>query len=131
MPDPIPTYSALVTHLATHQPNLAFLHFIEPRISGPSDSAPVDSNESNDFVRPLWDPRPLILAGGFTRETALEATERGEKNVVVAVGRWWTSNPDLPKKWMKGVELTRYDRSTFYTKGVKGYNDWSVMEEAA
>lgn len=61
MSDPVPTFSALVKHLAEHQPRLAFLHFIEPRVSGSDDSKPAGENESNDFVRELWDPRPLVL----------------------------------------------------------------------
>ncbi|VDB93765.1 unnamed protein product [Peniophora sp. CBMAI 1063] len=129
MPDPIPTFTALVKNLAEHQPKLAYLHFIEPRISGGSETEPVGEDESNDFVRELWDPRPLMLAGGFNRETALVKVESGEKNVVVAMGRWYTSNPDLPKRWMREAKLTPYDRSTFYTKGVKGYNDWSFLQE--
>ncbi|VDC03536.1 unnamed protein product [Peniophora sp. CBMAI 1063] len=129
MADPIPTFSALVKHLAAHQPHLAYLHFIEPRVNGTEDAELVGENDSNDFARGVWSPRPLVLAGGFTRETALNAAELGEKNVIVAVGRWYTSNPDLPRRWMRGVELTPYERATFYTKGVKGYNDWGMWRE--
>ncbi|VDC03538.1 unnamed protein product [Peniophora sp. CBMAI 1063] len=129
MPDPIPTFSALIKHLIEHQPRLAYLHFIQPRISANTDAEPLTDDESNDFARELWSPRPLILAGGFDRETAIEEAEKGEKNTLVAVGRHFTSNPDLPKRWMLDTVLTPYDRSTFYSKGAKGYSDWAFSQE--
>ncbi|KZV68720.1 FMN-linked oxidoreductase [Peniophora sp. CONT] len=129
MADPIPTFDALISHLIENHPRLAYLHVIEPRISAGEDAEPVSSKESNDFVRDRWSPRPLILAGGFIRETALSEADKGEKNVLVAVGRHFTSNPDLPKRWMHGAELTPYDRPTFYTPGPKGYTDWAFSEE--
>ncbi|KZV68723.1 FMN-linked oxidoreductase [Peniophora sp. CONT] len=128
MPDPIPTFSSLIKHLVEHHPRLAYLHVIEPRISAGEDAAPVSANESNAFARDMWSPRPLILAGGFNRQTALSEAEKGEKNVLVAVGRYFTSNPDLPKRWMAEAELTPYDRPTFYTPGPKGYTDWALSE---
>jgi 2,4-dienoyl-CoA reductase-like NADH-dependent reductase (Old Yellow Enzyme family) len=33
---------------------------------------------------------------------------------LVAVGRWWIANPDLPKRWVLNAPLNKYDRSTFY-----------------
>ncbi|KZV68721.1 FMN-linked oxidoreductase [Peniophora sp. CONT] len=129
MIDPIPTFSALVKNLIERQPRLAYLHVIEPRISASDDVEPGSANESNDFLRAIWSPRPLILAGGFNRETALTEADKGEKNVLVGVGRYFTSNPDLPKRWMHGAELTPYDRPTFYTPGPKGYTDWAFSEE--
>ncbi|KZV68722.1 FMN-linked oxidoreductase [Peniophora sp. CONT] len=128
MSDPIPTFSALVKHLAENHPHLAYLHVIQPRISANDDIEPGNASDSNDFVRAIWSPRPLILAGGFNRETALSEADKGEKNVLVAVGRYFTSNPDLPKRWMHGSQLTPYDRSTFYTPGPKGYTDWAFSE---
>ncbi|VDB93769.1 unnamed protein product [Peniophora sp. CBMAI 1063] len=129
MPDPVPTFSALVNHLAKHQPRLAFLHVVEPRIGAGDDVKAISENESNGFVRDLWSPRPLVLAGGFTRETALREAERGE-NVLIAMGRYFTSNPDLPRRWVQEAKLTPYDRSTFYTKGAKGYTDWPCSQES-
>ncbi|VDB93763.1 unnamed protein product [Peniophora sp. CBMAI 1063] len=127
MPDPIPTFGALMEHLAKHQPRLAYIHLVEPRTTGDEDVVP-GTDESNDFARDIWGPRPLLLAGGFTRETAIEEAERGKMNVLVAVGRQFTSNPDLPGRWMRGKELTPYDRSTFYTQGAKGYSDWPFLQ---
>ena len=51
---------------------------------------PTPDDESNDFVQRIWSPRPLVRAGGFTRETAIAAAEEG--NVLVAMGRYFISN---------------------------------------
>ena len=69
----------------------------------------------------------MIGTGHFKRDTALEAAEK--ENVLVGVGRHFTSNPDLPKRWMVGAELTPYERKTFYSRGSKGYTDWPFLTE--
>ncbi|KZV75902.1 NADH:flavin oxidoreductase/NADH oxidase [Peniophora sp. CONT] len=123
MQDPVPTFSAVVNYAVAHHPKLAYIHVIEPRVDGIKDIAEIPAGESNDFIRDIWSPRPLILAGGFTRELALSATER-DKNVLVGVGRHYIANPDLPRRWMHGVALTPYNRQTFSTKGAEGYTDY-------
>ena len=59
----------------------------------------------------------LVLAGGYTRESAITrlktAKERGER-VVIAFGRQFIANPDLPARIIKGIELNKYNRATFY-----------------
>lgn len=126
MPDPKPTFSALVKYLVEHHPRLAYIHLVERRIDGANNIGD-SSDESSDFLLDIWSPRPVILAGGFNRELALQATDRNH-NVLVAMGRYYISNPDLPKRWMHGVGLAPYDRQTFYTPGrgpvPKGYIDY-------
>ena len=51
--------------------------------------------QSNDFLREIWSPRPLVSAGGYTRETALEAAET-TGNQLVAFGRLFISNVRSP-----------------------------------
>ncbi|KZV72620.1 NADH:flavin oxidoreductase/NADH oxidase [Peniophora sp. CONT] len=123
MSDPIPTFSALVKHLTAHYPKLAYIHAVEPRDNGITDVAELKEGESNEFIRAIWAPRPLILAGGFTRELALSATER-DKNVLIGMGRYYISNPDLPKRLLHGIALTPYDRNSFFSKGAEGYTDY-------
>jgi len=128
MPDPIPTFSTLISRLREQYDKLAFLHVVEPRVSGGSEyEGP--SADSNDFIQNIWSPRPLIKAGGFARETSIKAAE-SEGNVLVAIGRHFISNPDLPARFKNNQELTPYDRSTFYSKSAVGYADWPVYQEA-
>ena len=49
MEDPIPQFSYLVSELAKRHTNLAYLHLIEPRVSGYIDRE-VEAGE----VRSLW-----------------------------------------------------------------------------
>ncbi|KAJ7493889.1 hypothetical protein FB451DRAFT_1122392 [Mycena latifolia] len=133
MSNPLPTFSYVVSTLAARHPALAYLHLIEPRASG-DDTRPensVGAHESNDKLRALWAPRPLIRAGGFSRASALAAAEGGD---MVAFGRLFISNPDLPTRLELDTPLTAYDRKTFYLVGnntPKGYTDQGIVAAAA
>ncbi|KAL0953032.1 hypothetical protein HGRIS_007234 [Hohenbuehelia grisea] len=133
MPDPVPTYSYVVSQLAQRHPNLAYIHVVEPRVSGvyDRDASVIGAHESNDFLRKIWAPRPFISAGGFVRETAVQSAEAHE-NELVAFGRWYISNPDLPRRLRDDIPLSEYDRSSFYTeddKSGRGYTDYPFAAE--
>ncbi|KZV67993.1 putative NADPH2 dehydrogenase chain OYE2 [Peniophora sp. CONT] len=129
MADPIPTFSGLVRHFVDHQPRLAYISLVERRVDGAEDIGD-DPDENNDFIRDIWSPRPLILAGGFTYDLALQTTDR-DKNVLIAMGRYFVSNPDLPKRWKRGVALAPYDQQGFRTRGVvpEGYIDYPMSPD--
>ncbi|KAF7341348.1 FMN-linked oxidoreductase [Mycena venus] len=129
--DPIPTFSYVISQLAARHPDLAYVHLVEPRISGGSTLEVVGEHESNDALRALWAPRPLIRAGGFSREDALKVAESGD---LTAFGRHYISNPDLPTRLERNLPLTAYDRSTFFLKGEtnpRGYTDYSFATVSA
>ncbi|KAG6828462.1 hypothetical protein H0H92_007871 [Tricholoma furcatifolium] len=134
MADPIPQFSHVVTSLRTSYPSLAYIHAVEPSASGSSDSDE-QQGESNDFLRTIWgSDRVFISAGGHTRETALKTVEAGGEKVLVAFGRHYTSNPDLPLKLKYNVELEPYNRNTFYTLAHHpdthvGYIDYPFAKE--
>ena len=50
---------------------------------------------------------------------------------LVAFGRHFISNPDLPERVRRDVPLNRYDRSTFYGGDARGYTDYPTAEAAA
>jgi NADPH2 dehydrogenase len=62
---------------------------------------------------------PFISAGAYRPDGAVEAADK--HGDLVAFGRYFISNPDLPARIANGWELNNYDRSTFYTRGAKGY----------
>nr|AAM65337.1 12-oxophytodienoate reductase (OPR1) [Arabidopsis thaliana] len=73
----------------------------------------------------------FISAGGFTREDGNEAVSKGRTDLV-AYGRWFLANPDLPKRFQVDAPLNKYDRPTFYTSDpVVGYTDYPFLESTA
>jgi N-ethylmaleimide reductase len=100
---------------------LAYVHLHEPRWDK-AESETLDVRNAFEY-RKLLKKTPLITAGGYNRKTAIEVVDQGFADVV-AFGKYFISNPDLPLRLKLGVNLTPYDRSTFYTQGVQGYTDY-------
>ncbi|KAJ7143656.1 FMN-linked oxidoreductase [Mycena filopes] len=129
MADPVPTFTHVVSELKRRHPALAYIHLIEPRIAADSnvELSAENAAQSNDFLRDIWGDRPLIGAGGFTRETAMKLADEGKnKNNLIAFGRTFIANPDLPLRLEKDIALNPYDRPTFYLPGLDsatGYTD--------
>jgi NADPH2 dehydrogenase len=92
MKDPIPTFSYLISTIKRLYPDLMYLHLIEPNIGGGGDTEASTNTESNQVFYDLWAPKPLIAAGGFTKETAIKAAEEGR---LVAFGRYYIANVRL------------------------------------
>jgi len=128
MEDPVPQFSYYVQELKKLQ--LSYIHIVESRISG---NATVDSIGNIDFLINIWDNQsPVLIAGGFSRETAYKAVdeEYPDKNIAVVFGRFFISNPDLVFKIKEGIEFTPYDREKFYNKKQElGYTDWPFSKE--
>lgn len=126
MEDPIPQFTDIISNAS--QLNLAYLHLVESRISGAEDS---DSNDRLDFAYELW-KRPILVAGGFKPVEAqkLVDEEHPDKDIVVMFGRYFIANPDLVYRIKKGVELSAYNRKTFYiSQSPVGYLDYPFSME--
>ncbi|EIW56408.1 NADH:flavin oxidoreductase/NADH oxidase [Trametes versicolor FP-101664 SS1] len=127
MADPIPTFTYLVTKLAQDYPDLAFLHQVEPGVAGGWD-IDAKTGESNDFIRKIWFPRPLISAGRYTRESAIARVE--ETGELTAFGRLFISNPDLPLRLRKNLPLNGWDRAVYHLpEEPHGYIDYPFADE--
>ncbi|KAI0087192.1 NADH:flavin oxidoreductase/NADH oxidase [Irpex rosettiformis] len=127
MDDPKPTYTYLVAQLVERFPNLAYIHVVEPGIQGNSECK-VTGEASNDFIRELWSPRPLISAGLYTRESGIRVAD--SKGDLIAYGRPFISNPDLPTRLLKDYPLTKPDPSTFYKyEDPNGYIDYPTYKQ--
>ncbi|KAK7693084.1 hypothetical protein QCA50_002649 [Cerrena zonata] len=111
--DPVPQYTYLVNRISELYPGLAYIHVTEPRIVNFEVQDP--KGKSNDFIREIWSLRSLISAGGYTRDLAIEWADT--KGDIIAFGRTFISNPDLPRRLEQNIALTPYDRSTFYDVG--------------
>lgn len=109
--------------------NLAYLHIVEPEVA-------------RDPGSPAFDPRgpaimklirekyrgTLIVCGGYdaAKATACLDDKRAD---LVAFGRLFIANPDLPERFRQNAELNRPDESTFYGGGVKGYVDYPTLKQ--
>jgi N-ethylmaleimide reductase len=105
---------------------LAYLHVIEPRVKGgeviAEGQGPVAAQELSKVFH-----GPIIAAGGFEPGTAEATVVNGDASLI-AFGRHFIANPDLPKRIELGLPLNRYDRSTFYAFDARGYTDYPEYE---
>ncbi len=107
---------------------IAYLHVVEPRIKGTeliAEAEPVATKHLRSIFK-----GPIIAAGGFNGASAEAILKAGDADLV-AFGRAFISNPDLPQRLRLGLPLNPYDRSTFYGGDVRGYTDYPFHEQAA
>jgi N-ethylmaleimide reductase len=69
----------------------------------------------------------IIAAGGFEPVGAEAIIEKGDADLV-AFGRHFISNPDLPRRIAPGLPLTPYDRATFYGGDAREYTDYPFAD---
>ncbi|THU79624.1 FMN-linked oxidoreductase [Dendrothele bispora CBS 962.96] len=123
MTDPKPTFAHLVSEIKKAHPTLSYIHVVEPRIQG-AEVVDVPEEESNDFIREIWaspetettNARRLISAGGYTRQTAIDAAEK--TGDLIAFGRLFIAN--------------EADRTTFYvpnSSNPEGYTDYPFTDK--
>lgn len=120
--DPMALFGYLVQQL--DKLGLAYLHLIEPRVSGNETNAGVDQKTpvAAQLIRRLY-KGVIIAAGGFTPESAEAIVAAGDADLV-AFGRHFISNPDLPARIRNSVPLAHYNRDTFYGGQEEGYTDY-------
>ncbi len=91
---------------------LAYLHIIEPRIKGNVLVAEGQGPIAAARLRKIFTGK-IVAAGGFEPDTAEAAVRDGDADLV-AFGRHFVANPDLPKRIRLGLPLNAYNRDTFY-----------------
>ncbi|PYH41297.1 alkene reductase [Aspergillus saccharolyticus JOP 1030-1] len=132
MDDPVPQFIDVVDRARLL--DLAYLSLVETRVFGAwvyEGSSEIDeSQETLGFAIERWDG-PILVAGGYGLEKARKLVEEQypEKDIVVLFGRHFISNPDLVYRLKEGVDLTQYQRETFYqTNSPMGYVDYPFSE---
>ncbi|KAH8803341.1 NADPH dehydrogenase [Xylogone sp. PMI_703] len=128
MADPQPQFSYFAEELKKLK--LSYLHVVEARVSGNTD---LETTDKVDFLLDIWgNTSPVFLAGGFRAVSAYKAVdeEYKDKDVAIAFGRYFISNPDLVLRIKEKIEFTPYDRNKFYNQGqVDGYTTWAFSKE--
>lgn len=70
----------------------------------------------------------VIAASGYEAESGAREIAEGRADLV-AYGRAFLANPDLPRRFREGAELNEPDSDTFYGGGAEGYVDYPALEE--
>ncbi|CAO3606952.1 unnamed protein product [Mucor hiemalis] len=123
----VETWSYLTSELQKNHPLLAYVHFIEARAQIHNDSAPISTVDSLEPYRQIW-KGPFIAASGFsnTTEHAIDLAEKTGN--LIAFGRAFIANPDLPERLRNDWPLNKYNRNTFYISTAEGYTDYPFYD---
>lgn len=127
MVDPMPQFVYLIGEL--RKLNLAYLHVIEARVQANMD---VEASESIDAFVDAWgNVSPVIVAGGYTSDTARQILEGkySDRKILVAFGRSFISNPDLPYRILNNKPIAQHNRALFYeVLRPEGYIDYELCQ---
>jgi len=121
-PDILPTILEAAEFLQTR--GLAYLHLVE----ADWDDAPQFTEEFRHAIRARF-TRPIIVAGNYDEARAEWVLSHGYADLV-AFGRPFVANPDLPRRLAEGLPLSAFDDSTLFGGDERGYIDYSAWPEA-
>lgn len=120
--DPQALFGHLVGELDKR--GIAFIHVVEGATRDARDYLPFDYLALRKAFRGAY-----IANNGFTRELAIETVEKGEADLI-AFGRLFIANPDLPERLKLDAPLNTPDVATFYGGDAKGYTDYPELAPA-
>jgi N-ethylmaleimide reductase len=89
------------------------------------DDAPLMPVEFKRKLRAVF-PGVLIYAGKYSAERAREAIAAGWADMI-AFGRPFVANPDLPERLRTGASLAQHDRNTLFGGGARGLTDYPAL----
>ena len=116
--DPEATFGYIAERLNAY--DLAYLHVVNP-----------DDRDAGASMMKVMRGKyrgTLIVAGGFDREKAHAWLQQGNADLV-AFGRLFLVNPDLPERFRQRANLNADDPSTYYGGGAKGYTDYPTLAQ--
>ena len=80
-----------------------------------------------DLIRERFEGT-LVVAGDFDQAQADVYLSDGKADLV-AFGRKFLANPDLPQRFRQDADLNNDDPSTYYGGGAKGYTDYPSLAQ--
>ncbi|KAK4483901.1 hypothetical protein RD792_011110 [Penstemon davidsonii] len=111
---------------ALNKYELLYCHMVEPRMR-----TVVEKSDCPHSLVPMRKAfkGTFIAAGGYDREDGNKAVAENRADLV-AYGRHFLANPDLPRRFEINAPLNKYNRETFYLSDpVVGYTDYPFLEE--
>ncbi len=125
--NPAPLYEYLAKKL--NKLGLAYLSLVERQWESAQEREAADAPPSiTAFIRQFYDG-PILSAGGFGGQSAASILQAGDAQLV-AFGKLYISNPDLPERLKAGFPLAMADPASFYGGGEEGYTDYPFMAES-
>lgn len=121
-PDILPTILAATEYLQSK--DIAYLHLVE----ADWDDAPQFTEEFRQAIRQRFQ-NPIIVAGKYDKTRAEWVLNQGYADLV-AFGRPFIANPDLPRRLAEGLPLAAFDGSTLFGGTAKGYTDYPAWADA-
>lgn len=121
--DPETTYTAAARLLGGL--GVGYIHIAE----ADWDDAPHMPMAFKQRLRDVF-PGTLIYAGKYTAERANAALHEGWADLI-AFGRPFVANPDLPERLRTGAALTPHDRDTLFGGGAQGLTDYPALAAKA
>lgn len=126
--EPEATFGYIADKLNEYQ--LAYLHVVNPAVdkSGALEESNQRAMRMMALIREKY-KGTLIAAGGFDRETAEAWLSQGKADLI-AFGRKFLANPDLPERFRQRASLNAGDPKTYYGGGASGYTDYPSLAQA-
>ncbi|MBV6826003.1 alkene reductase [Pseudomonas sp. PD9R] len=118
-PDILPTILEAASYL--QDKGIGYLHLVE----ADWDDAPVFTESFRQAIRERFS-RPIIVAGNYDRARAEWVIEQGYADLV-AFGRPFVANPDLPLRLAQDLPLAALDHASLFGGSAKGYSDYPVI----
>jgi N-ethylmaleimide reductase len=108
---------------------IGYLHIVNPALAALEKGTEPEPGAQRmlDLIRRKY-PNTLMIAGGFNHETAEQWLRQGKADLI-AFGRKFIANPDLPERFRRGAALNPDDPSTYYGGGAKGYTDYPTLAQ--
>lgn len=124
MADPEIVDTTLLAVDALQEEGIAYLHLSE----ADWDDAPDTPQEFRKALRKRFG-NTIIVAGRYTAERGEAILAEGLADLV-AFGRPFLANPDLPLRLAAGLPLNTPDPTTFFGGDAKGYTDYPPYDSA-
>jgi N-ethylmaleimide reductase len=125
--DPETTFGYIADKLGDY--NLAYLHIVNPAAAALEQGTEPEARAMRmvDLMRATY-RGTLMIAGGFDRDTAEAWLEQGKADLI-AFGRKFIANPDLPERFRLRAPPNPDDPTTYYGGGAKGYTDYPTLAQ--
>ena len=125
--NPEATFGYIAERLSDY--GLAYLHIVNPAMEQMQNGQEPDPRalETVKLIRKKY-KGTLIMAGGFQADSAARWLREGWADLI-AFGRKFIANPDLPERIRVGAPLNVDDPTTYYGGGEKGYTDYPSLAQ--